>query len=141
MWSFEPGGHDCLLTGDAGSGKSTIVDAITTLLLPAHRITYNKAAGAEARERSLRSYVLGYYKGERSDTTGASRPVPLRDETAFSVILGVFTNAGYKSAVTLAQVFWLKDGHRASRRGSSSSRSGNCPSPRISPTSARRSLR
>ena len=112
MWSFEPGGHDCLLTGDAGSGKSTIVDAITTLLLPAHRITYNKAAGAEARERSLRSYVLGYYKAERSDTTGASRPVPLRDETAFSVILGVFTNAGYKSAVTLAQVFWLKDGHQ-----------------------------
>ena len=112
VWSFEPGGHDCLLTGDAGSGKSTIVDAITTLLLPAHRITYNKAAGAEARERSLRSYVLGYYKGERSDTTGASRPVPLRDETAFSVILGVFTNAGYKSAVTLAQVFWLKDGHQ-----------------------------
>ena len=35
VWSFEPGGHDCLLTGDAGSGKSTIVDAITTLLLPA----------------------------------------------------------------------------------------------------------
>ena len=79
MWSFEPSGHDCLLTGDAGSGKSTMVDAITTLLLPAHRITYNKAAGAEARERSLRSYVLGYYKGERSDTTGASRPVPLRE--------------------------------------------------------------
>jgi hypothetical protein len=67
VWSFEPGGHDCLLTGDAGSGKSTIVDAITTLL-PAHRITYNKAAGAEARERSLRSYVLDYYEGERSDS-------------------------------------------------------------------------
>ena len=112
VWSFEPGGHDCLLTGDAGSGKSTMVDAITTLLLPAHRITYNKAAGAEARERSLRSYVLGYYKGERSDTTGASRPVPLRDETAFSVILGVFTNAGYNSVVTLAQVFWLREGHQ-----------------------------
>ncbi|HUY45806.1 MAG TPA: Wadjet anti-phage system protein JetD domain-containing protein [Streptosporangiaceae bacterium] len=24
---------------------------------------YNKAAGAETRERSLKSYVLGYYKG------------------------------------------------------------------------------
>ena len=56
--------------------------------------------------------MLGYYKGERSDTTGASRPVPLRDETAFSVILGVFTNAGYNSVVTLAQVFWLKDGQQ-----------------------------
>ncbi len=54
------------------------MDAITTLLLPANRISYNKAAGAETRERSLRSYVLGYYKSERSEVTGTSRPVPLR---------------------------------------------------------------
>src|SRR5215467_8386370 len=58
-WSFQAGGRNGLLTGDIGSGKSTIVDAVTTLLLPANRITYNKAAGAETRERSLRSYVLG----------------------------------------------------------------------------------
>jgi uncharacterized protein YPO0396 len=109
VWSFEPDGHDCLLTGDAGSGKSTIVDAITTLLLPANRITYNKAAGAETRERTLKSYVLGYYKGERVENSTASRPVALRDPGSFSVILGVFTNAGYNSVLTLAQVFWMKD--------------------------------
>ncbi len=57
-----------LLTGDIGSGKSTLVDAITTLLVPAQRVAYNKAAGAEVRERTLRSYVLGYYKSERGDT-------------------------------------------------------------------------
>src|SRR6516225_824457 len=109
VWSFEPGGHDGLLTGDAGSGKSTIVDAITTLLLPANRITYNKAAGAETRERTLKSYVLGYYKGERVENSTTSRPVPLRDPGSFSAILGVFTNAGYNSVLTLAQVFWMKD--------------------------------
>ena len=109
VWSLEAGGRNALLTGDIGSGKSTIVDAITTLLLPANRISYNKAAGAEVRERSLRSYVLGYYKSERSETTGISRPVPLRQPGAYSVILGVFVNRGYGSAVTLAQVFWLKD--------------------------------
>ena len=62
-WTFRADGHNGLLTGDIGSGKSTIVDAITTLLLPANRITYNKAAGAETRERSLRSYVQSE-KGE-----------------------------------------------------------------------------
>jgi uncharacterized protein YPO0396 len=109
VWSFELAGHDGLLTGDAGSGKSTIVDAITTLLLPANRITYNKAAGAETRERDLRAYVLGHYKGERSEGSETSRPVALRDAGAFSVILGVFANAAYHSSVTLAQVFWMKD--------------------------------
>src|SRR5579859_403664 len=93
VWTFAAGGRNGLLTGDIGSGKSTIVDAITTLLLPANRISYNKAAGAETRERSLRSYVLGYYKSERSEVTGSTRPMALREATKFSVILGVFSNA------------------------------------------------
>ena len=110
VWTFELAGANGLLTGDIGSGKSTVVDAITTLLLPANRISYNKAAGAEAKERSLRSYVLGYYKSERSETSGASRPVGLRRTNSYSVILGVFVNPGYDSKVTLAQVFWMRDG-------------------------------
>jgi uncharacterized protein YPO0396 len=110
VWSLGPGGQNALLTGDIGSGKSTIVDAVTTLLLPAQRISYNKAAGAETRERSLRSYVLGYYKTERNEVTGATRPVALRDGSAYSVILGVFTNPGYETTVSLAQVFWLRAG-------------------------------
>ena len=112
VWAFRADGRNGLLTGDIGSGKSTIVDAITTLLLPANRISYNKAAGAETRERNLRSYVLGYYKSERSEVTGSSRPVALRDAGSYSVILGVFTNRGYDACVTIAQVFWTRDGHQ-----------------------------
>lgn len=110
VWALEPSGENSLLTGDIGSGKSTLVDAVTTLLVPAQRIAYNKAAGAEARERTLRSYVLGYYKSERSDSSHASKPVALRDHNSFSIILGVFRNAGFDQDVTLAQVFWSKDG-------------------------------
>ncbi len=33
----------------------------------------------------------------------------LRDHNSYSVILGVFHNAGYSQTVTLAQVFWMKD--------------------------------
>ena len=109
VWTLLVGGENGLLTGDIGSGKSTVVDAITTLLLPANRISYNKAAGAEIRERTLRSYVLGHYKSERNETTGVSRPVGLRDAGSYSVILGVFTDTTTDSAVTLAQVFWFRD--------------------------------
>jgi uncharacterized protein YPO0396 len=109
IWTLDLQGKNALLTGDIGSGKSTLVDAITTLLAPSQRISYNKAAGADARERSLRSYVLGYYKSERQDTLGSVKPVALREHNSYSVILGVFHNEGYEKTMTLAQVFWMKD--------------------------------
>ncbi len=109
VWTLALEGRNGLLTGDIGSGKSTLVDAVTTLLVPAQRVAYNKAAGADSKERTLRSYVLGHYKSERSEITGSSRPVSLREPGSYSVILGVFHNAGYDQTVTLAQVFWMKD--------------------------------
>jgi uncharacterized protein YPO0396 len=110
VWTFDLRGDNALLTGDIGSGKSTLVDAVTTLLVAAHRVSYNKAAGAENRERTLRSYVLGHYKSERNETTGFSHPVPLRGADSFSVLLGVFRNEGYGTDVSLGQVFWTRDG-------------------------------
>jgi len=113
VWTLVADGRNTLVTGDIGSGKSTIVDAITTLLLPANRISYNKAAGADAKERSLRSYVLGYYTSVKNEMTGTTRPVALRDATKFSVILGVFGNEEMDATVTLAQVFYMKNGDAA----------------------------
>lgn len=109
VWRLELGNLNGLLTGDIGSGKSTLVDAVTTLLVPAHRVAYNKAAGADKRERSLRSYVQGYYKSERNDMGRTAKSVALRDHNSFSVILGVFKNRGYLQEVTLAQVFWTNE--------------------------------
>ena len=109
IWRFDLHGDNTLLTGDIGSGKSTLVDAVITLLVPPQRIAYNKAAGAESRERTLKSYVLGYYKAERSEAGSSARPVGLRDHNSYSVILGHFFNEGYGQHVTLAQVFWVKD--------------------------------
>ncbi|WP_171905375.1 ATP-binding protein, partial [Cellulosimicrobium cellulans] len=110
VWAFDLDGRNALLTGDIGSGKSTIVDAVTTLLVPSHRISYNKAAGAGARERSLRSYVAGHYKAERDEATGTTRHVGLRERGTYSVVLGRFANRGFDQEVTLAQVFWLAPG-------------------------------
>ena len=112
IWTFRSGGRTALLTGNIGSGKSTLVDAITTLLVPTQRITYNKAAGAEARERSLRSYVRGFYKNERSEISAHGKPVALRPPNAVSVILATFRDEAADATVTLSQVFYFKDPDR-----------------------------
>jgi len=109
IWGLDLGGENALLTGDIGSGKSTIVDAITSLIVPSQKIVYNRAAGADARERTLRTYVLGHYKSERSESSQSARPVPLRDLNCYSVILARFRNDELEQDVTLAQVFWFKE--------------------------------
>lgn len=111
-WQIHPGGFNALLTGDIGSGKSTLVDALTCLFVPHHKITFNKAAGAESKERSILSYVKGEYKKEKEEITKAAKRIYLRpDDNTYSVIIGNFSNEGYNEHVCLAQVFWIgKDG-------------------------------
>ena len=116
VWHIEPNGHNTLLTGDIGSGKSTLVDAVTTLLVPHNRIVYNKAAGAESKERTLYSYLRGEYKSEKDDLTQSAKAVALRDDNSYTVLLGHFYNQGFDQGVTLAQVFWLKDQKRNPER-------------------------
>jgi uncharacterized protein YPO0396 len=116
VWQIDPKGSNSLLTGDIGSGKSTVVDAMTTLLVPSQKITFNKAAGAESKERNLNSYVRGAYKSEKSELTQASKAVTLRDESAYTVLLAWFYNPDIKQGMTLAQVFWLKEGNHNPER-------------------------
>ena len=110
VWKIGPGGANALLTGDIGSGKSTLVDALTTLLVPGNRITYNKAAGAEGKERSALSYVLGEYKNVQSEASGSRKAQYLRDpDKHYSVLLATFADAPTGQVVTLAQVFSVKE--------------------------------
>jgi len=110
VWRFPVGGKNALVTGEIGSGKSTLVDALTTLLLPPHRITYNKAAGAERRERTVRGYVLGEYKSSRDEDGAHARPVHLRGEDSYSVVLAVFRDSKAGRLVSLAGMFWMRGG-------------------------------
>lgn len=75
VWSLELGGRNGLLTGDIGSGKSTVVDAVTTLLVPAQRIAYNKAAGADAK--NARCAPTCWATTNRSATRPVATPNPL----------------------------------------------------------------
>lgn len=64
----------------------------------------------------MRSYVLGYYKAARGEDRLSAKPVPLRDHNDYSVVLAYFYNEGYDRGMTLAQVFWQKDGQARPER-------------------------
>lgn len=107
IWKIEPNGNNSLLTGDVGSGKSTLVDALTCLIVPHHKISFNKAAGAEKNERSLLTYIKGEYKNTKNDDSDSrEKAVSLRynneKDSTFSVIIANFTNEGYRESVSLA---------------------------------------
>lgn len=107
-WRVRAEGDNALLTGDIGSGKSTLVDALTCLLVPHHKIVFNKAAGADTRERNFKSYIKGEYKKEKGEITKRAQEVYLRpDNDTYSVIIGNFRNKGYGENICLAQVFWM----------------------------------
>lgn len=108
IWRFNLDGHTSLLTGDSGSGKSTIVDALSTLLVQPRKLAYNKAADASAKERTAKSYVLGYY-GRKYADEGKGKPEKLRDEKNYSVILATFKDEVQNKITSLAIFFWFKD--------------------------------
>ena len=61
-----------LLTGASGSGKSTILDAVSTVLTPPSHLHLNAAANSgnqRDKERSISNYVRGVW-GRRSGAAG-----------------------------------------------------------------------
>ena len=64
-------GRTSMITGRNGSGKSTIVDALLTLLVPNRVRNYNVASSqVGSRERNERDYVLGAYSEIHDSETG-----------------------------------------------------------------------
>lgn len=106
---ISPEGSTTLLTGANGSGKTTYVDAILTLLVPERKKRlYNQSSGATRKdERTEESYVLGEY-GDIEEEGGLGKVTqrlrPNRQET-YSILLAVFRNED--QFVTLAQTRWF----------------------------------
>jgi len=113
IWRIDNNGMNSLLVGENGSGKSTIVDAITTLLVPPSKITFNKAASGKGKERDFVSYVKGNYKQEQNETgtkgSSISHRYKNKNDATWTVLIGCFYNEGYDSYVTLAQIFWIHE--------------------------------
>ena len=111
VYRIEPQGNNSLLTGANASGKSTLIDALLTLLVPAKKDRfYNQSSGNEKKgDRTEETYVLGNYGNIQSEGESSTRKQQLRDKNTYSVILASFTN-NFKNIVTLFQVRWFVNG-------------------------------
>jgi uncharacterized protein YPO0396 len=110
IWPITPQGGTALLTGANGSGKSSLVDALLTLLVAPGRRNYNQSAGSEKRrERTEKTYVQGAYGKKREEDDDNARIRYLRGKDTYSVLLAVFQNHRYLQTVTLVQVFWWQE--------------------------------
>lgn len=112
-------GANGLLTGQVGAGKSTIVDALTTLFAPTQKVTFNRAAGADRSERTVATYVLGHYRHVYDEATGGTRAEALRSaKTAYTALLARFTGVpgAPGGVVSAGAAFWFPDGATAPHR-------------------------
>jgi len=117
IWTMTTGGETAVLTGQNGSGKSTVVDALLTLLVEGRSRNYNLASGAgSSRERSERTYVRGQYSRSRGETAYESTANTLRGTDTHSVLLAVFYDASQDRTVSLAQVLWISNADRVEKR-------------------------
>ncbi|MBI3861036.1 MAG: AAA family ATPase [Planctomycetia bacterium] len=108
VFSVRPEGKVTLLVGQNGTGKSTLVDALLTLLVRPGVRNFNVAAGAKKRERDERTYLRGAYDRGGGDDGEVSQPKFLRPKgDQYSVILACFRNEGLGTAFTVAQLLYL----------------------------------
>src|SRR5581483_104198 len=107
---LEPRRGWALLVGDNGSGKSTAIDALRTLLVPPRILNYNDASGdgrrPGGRDRTRRSYVRGAWASSSTVDSTAPTTQYLREAGALSAIAAVFTDGRRQVSATLAQVLW-----------------------------------
>ncbi len=108
VWRIYPRGKNSLLTGGNGSGKTTVVDAILSLLVPPGKRYYNQSSGTDKkRDRTEETYIKGAYKTTQNEGELSAKTRYLRTTDDFSVILGVFVNQDMNETLTLAQVRWI----------------------------------
>ena len=121
IYRIAPEGNNSLLTGANASGKSTLIDALLTLLVPAKKDRfYNLSSGNERKgDRTEETYVLGNYGNIQAEGESASKTQQLRDRRTYSVILASFAN-NYEQVVTLFQVRWFVNGELKCSYGVSS---------------------
>lgn len=98
-------GSNSLLTGANASGKSTLIDALLTLMVPLKRQRfYNQSSGVEKKgNRTEESYFFGNYGNQQQEGAASTTTLRLRDKGARSVLLASFCNVD-KRVVTLFQV-------------------------------------
>jgi uncharacterized protein YPO0396 len=117
VFRINPQGNNSLLTGANASGKSTYIDALLTLMVPAKKDRfYNQSSGVDKKgNRTEETYVLGHYGNIQEEGKSSTSTQKLRDKNTYSVILAHFKNTDLKQ-VTLFQVRWFSSSGELSRQ-------------------------
>lgn len=99
-----------LFVGRSGTGKSTLLDAFSALLVPPRWIDFNAAAreaDRSGRDRNLVSYIRGAWAEQKDGESGEIAVRYLRPGTTWSALALSYQNA-IGQTVVLVQVFWLR---------------------------------
>ena len=99
-----------LFVGPSGTGKTTLLDAISALLVPPRWVDFNAAAreaSRTGRDRNLVSYVRGAWAEQKDDESGEIAMQYLRTGTAWSALALTYGNSQGR-VVVLVQLFWLR---------------------------------
>lgn len=117
VFRINPQGNNSLLTGANASGKSTYIDALLTLMVPAKKDRfYNQSSGVDKKgNRTEETYVLGHYGNIQEEGKSSTSTQKLRDKNTYSVILAHFKNTDLKF-VTLFQVRWFSSSGELNRQ-------------------------
>jgi uncharacterized protein YPO0396 len=116
-WGTFSGLHDVpisergfLFVGKSGTGKSTLLDAFSALLVPPRWIDFNAAAreaDRSGRDRNLVRDIRGAWAEQKDGESGEIATRYLRTGTTWSALALSYRNEIGQSVV-LVQVFWLR---------------------------------
>lgn len=103
-------GNNSLLTGANASGKSTLIDALLTLMVPLKRQRfYNQSSGVEKKgNRTEESYFFGNYGNQQQEGAASTTTLRLRDKGAPFGIACIVLQCGQArgDAVSGALLHW-----------------------------------
>lgn len=109
-----------LITGPSGSGKSSLLDALSAVLVQPRWLAFNAAAqegGTGDRSRSIVSYVRGAYRRDADEATGEVTTTYLREGATWSGIALSYEDT--ERTTTLVRLFHVARGSNATAEVSS----------------------
>lgn len=122
-WGTFSGRHDIpiaergfLFVGRSGTGKSTLLDAFSALLIPARWIDFNAAAREaekSGRDRNLLTYLRGAWGDQKDNASGEIATQYLRAGSTWSALALTYKNS-VNQTVTLTQLFWIRGNSNSS---------------------------